>query len=469
MADQRIRRALLSVSDKTGLVAFATALKAHGIEIVSTGGTAAALKAAGLAVADVSELTGFPEMMDGRVKTLHPRVHGGLAGDPRQRRARRSRQRARHRADRSAGRQSLSVRGDGAKGAGYDACIENIDIGGPAMIRAAAKNHDGVTVVVDPSDYERVLARNRSERRRDDAGAAQRTRRQGVRAHGRLRRGDQQLVRGGARADKRPSGGPSAAGSGKRCATARTRTSGGLLCLDGERTPGVATAVSSRARSSPTTTSTTRTRRFELGCRVRRQDAPPSPSSSMPIRAASPSAQTLKEAYLKALRCDPVSAFGGIVALNGRSTREAAEEIAKIFTEVVIAPDADDEAKAIFAAKKNLRLLPTGGLPDPRAAGLRVKLASRRLARAVARRTQSSRTCELKVVTKRKPTRARDWPICSSPSSVAKHVKSNAIVYAKDGATVGIGAGQMSRVDSARIAALESGRGRKGGEGSPSR
>ncbi len=423
-----------------------------GVELISTGGTSAALRAEGLPVKDVSELTGFPEMLDGRVKTLHPKVHGGLLA---------IRGNAQH--DAQAAEHGIApidllvvnlypFEATVAKGAGYDECIENIDIGGPALIRGAAKNHADVTVDRRSAGLRARAGADARARRRDDAGNAQSACCQGVRAHGGLRCGDQPVVRRDARRGAASNGAPSAAGSRCRCATAKTRTSVPHSMPPAMRGPAWRWPFSTKARNSPTTTSMTPTRRWSWW--------PSSPSAGPAvaiIKHANPcgaaTAATLKDAYLKALRCDPVSAFGGIVALSGTIDAAAAEEIAKIFTEVVIAPAATDEAKKIFAAKKNLRLLTTGALPDPRAAGVTVRsLAGGLLVQS--RDNGVITAADLKVVSKRRPSE-RELADLLFAFKVAKHVKSNAIVYAKDGATVGIGAGQMSRVDSVRIAALK--------------
>jgi len=449
MADQRIRRALLSVSDKTGLISFATALINRGIELVSTGGTAAALKAAGLAVKDVSELTGFPEMMDGRVKTLHPKVHGGLLA---------IRGNAVH--DRAARDHGISpidllvvnlypFEATVAKQAAYDDCVENIDVGGPAMIRGAAKNHESVTVVVEPADYHRVLDEIAAN---DGATTLALRKTLAAKAFARTAAYDAAISNwfareiGSSTPDYRAFGGKLS----EALRYGENAHQSAALYLSAENRTGVATADQLQGKELSYNNINDTDAAFELVSEF----APSVPAVAI-IKHANPcgvaTGTSLADAYGKALACDPVSAFGGIIALNQAIDAEAANDITKIFTEVVIAPGATDEAKAIFATKKNLRLLLTGGLADSRAAGLNFKsVAGGFLVQS--RDASNADDLELKVVTKRAPTEAelRDLRFAFK---VAKHVKSNAIVYAKNGATVGVGAGQMSRVDSARIAA----------------
>jgi len=451
--EQKVRRALISVSDKAGLVDFATALAARGIDLVSTGGTAAALKIAGLAVRDVAELTGFPEMMDGRVKTLHPKVHGGLLA-------------IRGNAEHAAAADAHDIapidllvvnlypfEETVARTAPYDDCVENIDIGGPAMIRAAAKNHAGVAVVVDVADYARVLAEL-------DANGGATTlalrKRLAAKAYARTAAYDAAISNwfAGELGDTAPD---YRAFGGRLAETLRYGENPhqwAAFYTTGDKRPGVASARQHQGKALSYNNLNDTDAAFELVA-----EFDPARSAAVAIiKHANPcgvaTGSTLTEAYLAALRCDPVSAFGGIVALNRTLDAEAAEEIAKIFTEVVIAPSVTDEARAIFAAKKNLRLLTTGALPDPRAVGVLVKsLAGGLLVQS--RDNAVDDDLDLKVVTKRRPSEAEIADLRFA-FRVAKHVKSNAIVYAKAGATVGIGAGQMSRVDSARIAAIKS-------------
>jgi phosphoribosylaminoimidazolecarboxamide formyltransferase / IMP cyclohydrolase len=452
MPDPVIRRALISVSDKTGLVELARALSQRGVAILSTGGTAKALKEAGIPVTDIAEHTRFPEMMDGRLKTLHPLVHGGLLA-------------VRGNAEHDAAAKAHGIapidllivnlypfEATVAKSAVFEDCLENIDIGGPAMIRAAAKNHAAVTVVVEPADYARVLA-EMAER----AGATSLALRKALAAKAYARTAAYDAAISGWFANELGEPAPA------------WRTVGGKLAqqlrygenphqraafyLTGERRPGVATAVQHQGKELSYNNLADTDAAIEL---VAEFDPKLSAAVAI-IKHANPCGvalgKTLADAFARALRCDPVSPYGGIVALNRAIDEETARAIAAIFTEVVIAPDATPEAKAIFAKKKNLRLLTTGGLPDPRSPGL----AFRSLAGGFLVQSRDNAVVEdleLKVVSKRQPTE-QELADLKFAFKVAKHVKSNAIVYAKDGATVGIGAGQMSRLDSARIAALK--------------
>jgi phosphoribosylaminoimidazolecarboxamide formyltransferase/IMP cyclohydrolase len=402
MSDAAIRRALISVSDKTGLVDFAQALAAQGVEILSTGGTAKALKSAGIPVKDVAEHTGFPEMMDGRLKTLHPKVHGGLLAvrdDPQHTAA--------AQAHGIAPIDLLVVNlypfeATVAKGAAFAECIENIDIGGPAMIRAAAKNHAGVTVIVDPEDYARAL-----DAMRQHGGATTLALRKALAAKAYARTAAYDAAIGAWFADE----------LGERAPV--WRTVGGRLAQElrygenphqwaafyrsGDKRPGIASAVQHQGKELSYNNLNDTDAAFEL---VAEFDPKASPAVAI-IKHANPCGvalgATLAEAYAKALRCDPVSAFGGIIALNGTIDAATAREITSIFTEVVIAPDATDQAKAIFADKKNLRLLTTGGLPDARVAGL----AFRSLAGGFLVQSRDNAMVEdmqLKVVSRRQPT-----------------------------------------------------------------
>jgi len=445
-----IRRALLSVSDKTGLVDFARALFHAGVELVSTGGTARAIAEAGIAVRDVSDLTGFPEIMDGRVKTLHPSVHGALLG---------IRDDAEHRAAMEAhGIEPIDlvvvnlypfeeVRHSGAS---YAATVENIDIGGPAMVRASAKNHAYVAVVTDPEDYAAVL--NALDL---NAGSLSLDFRKKLAAKAFARTAAYDAAISGWFAEALEIEHPAWRAFGGQLETVmrygeNPHQQAGFY-VTGEKRPGVATARQLQGKQLSYNNINDTDAAFEL---VGEFD-PARTAAVAIIKHANPcgvaEAASLRQAYLNALACDPVSAFGGIVALNRILDAEAAEEIVKTFTEVIVAPDATEEAAAIVAAKKNLRLLVTGGLPDPRAAGAMVKSVAGGLL-VQGRDGAVVDDLDLNVVTKRAPSDA-ELADLKFAFRVAKHVKSNAIVYARRLATVGIGAGQMSRVDSSRIAA----------------
>ena len=445
----RIRRALISVSDKTGLVEFGRFLAAQGTEILSTGGTAKALRDAGVPVKDVSDHTGFPEILDGRVKTLVPQVHGGILG-------------RRDLADHLAQMDKHGIapidlvmvnlypfEATVAKGAAFEDCIENIDIGGPAMIRSAAKNHDSVVVVTDPSQ----LAALQAELSEHGGTTLALRRKLAAEAYGRTAAYDAAISTwfAGQNDEKFP---PRLSFSGTLRQTLRYGENphqSAAFYVDGSNRPGVATMrqVQGKELSYNNISDTD----AAIEC-VAEFDGP----AIVIVKHANPCgvavADDLVTAWDRAFLCDPVSPFGGIVAANRPLDAAAAEKIAAIFTEVVIAPDASDAARAVFARKKNLRLLLTGGMPDPSAPGMTFKSVaggflaqSRDAGRVVAE--------GLKVVTQRAPT-AQEIADLIFAFRVCKHVKSNAIIYAKGQATVGIGAGQMNRVESSRIAAWKS-------------
>jgi phosphoribosylaminoimidazolecarboxamide formyltransferase/IMP cyclohydrolase len=447
-----VRRALLSVSDKTGLIDFARALAKRGIELVSTGGTAKSLKAEGLAVTDVSAVTGFPEIMDGRVKTLHPKIHGGLLAD-----------RGNPDHVQALAAQAISpfellvvnlypFEQVTAQGAEWAMAIENIDIGGPAMIRAAAKNHGSLAVIVDPTDYASVL---KELDEHQGTVSLEARRRFAAKAFARTASYDAAIAQWFARELKENAPVYAALG-GKLIQSLRYGENphqSAAFYKSPEQREGVATAEQLQGKELSYNNINDTDAAFEC---VAEFDA--KTAACAIVKHANPCgvalSKSLADAYRKALACDPVSAFGGIIAFNRPIDGETAEEIVKIFTEVIIAPGADDAAREIIAEKKNLRLLITQGLPDPQASGLLFKtvaggflLQSRDGGHVAAK--------DLKVVTKRMPTSA-ELADLQFAFTVAKHVKSNAIVYAKHGATVGIGAGQMSRVDSTRIAAAKS-------------
>ncbi|UWQ21433.1 bifunctional phosphoribosylaminoimidazolecarboxamide formyltransferase/IMP cyclohydrolase [Jannaschia sp. W003] len=441
-----LRRALLSVSDKTGLEDLGRALAARGVELVSTGGTARALRDAGLQVRDVSELTGFPEMMDGRVKTLHPMVHGGLLA-----------LRDAHAADMEAhGIAPIDLlvvnlypfEVTVARGAGEDEAVENIDIGGPAMIRAAAKNHPWVCTLTDAEDYAALLSELEAN---DGATTLAFRRRCAAVAYGRTAAYDAAVATWMARWEETPPRRVAAAGTlAQSLRYGENPHQSAAFYRDGSARPGVGSATQHQGKALSYNNLNDTDAAFEL---VAEFD-PATPAVAI-IKHANPcgvaTGGSFTEAYARAFDCDRTSAFGGIVALNGPLDGPTAEAIAGIFTEVVIAPEATDEARAVFAAKKNLRLLTTGALPDPRAP----RRAMRQIAGGWLVQDHDAAMIaesDLRVVTKRAPSEAQMRDLLFA-WRVAKHVKSNAIVYARDGATVGVGAGQMSRLDSSRIAA----------------
>jgi phosphoribosylaminoimidazolecarboxamide formyltransferase/IMP cyclohydrolase len=447
---RKIARALLSVSDKTGLIEFARALIGHGIELVSTGGTAKALKDAGLKVLDVSELTGFPEMMDGRVKTLHPKVHGGLLA------MRDNKEHAGAMAQHGIKPIDLLVvnlypfEATIAKGASYEDCIENIDIGGPAMIRAAAKNHNDVAVIVDAGDYSVVL-----DELEANSGATTLGLRKKLAAKAYARTAAYDAAISNWFADTLNDPAPDYRAFGGRLAEAlrygENPHQSAAFYRGGPARAGIATAKQLQGKQLSYNNLNDTDAAYEC---VAEFD-PRRTAACVIVKHANPcgvaEGKDLADAYRKALACDPTSAFGGIVALNRKLDAEAARAITEIFTEVIIAPEADDEAIKVVGAKKNLRLLIAGGLPDPRERGWLVKTVAGGLL-VQSRDNATVDEMQLKTVTKRAPseTELRDLRFAFR---VAKHVKSNTIVYAKDSATVGVGAGQMSRVDAARIGA----------------
>jgi phosphoribosylaminoimidazolecarboxamide formyltransferase/IMP cyclohydrolase len=445
-----IGRALISVSDKSGLIELARALAGFGVELISTGGTSGMLRAAGLRVRDVAEVTGFPEMMDGRVKTLHPNIHGALL------------------ALRDDDEHLLAMAAHGiepidllisnlypfeetvAKGADAATCIENIDIGGPAMIRAAAKNHRSVAVVTDPADYAPLLEQLRAQ---DGATSMAFRQKLALAAFSRTAAYDT-AVSGWLAAEFAEPFPPHRSFAGRLAQPLRYGENPhqrAAFYRDSTRREGVATAHQWQGKELSYNNINDTDAAYELVAEFAPKDGP----ACAIIKHANPCgvarAATLREAYLKAYACDQTSAFGGIVALNMALDAETAAEIVKIFTEVVIAPGASEAAREIFAAKKNLRLLTTRGLPDPSVPGLAFRQVAGGLLvqdRDVAALDRQA----LRVVTKRAPSPAEMADLLFA-WTVAKHVKSNAIIYVKDGATVGVGAGQMSRIDSTRIAA----------------
>ena len=452
MSDDLLRpitRALLSVSDKTGLVPFAKALSVRGVEILSTGGTAKALTDAGLSVIDVADITGYPEMLDGRVKTLHPAIHGGLLarrGQPDHVAA------LEHHGIRSIDLLAVNLypfTDAVTRDAPYDECVENIDIGGPALIRGAAKNHADVTVVSEPCDYGDVLEELANN---NGATTIELRKRLAALAYARMSAYDAAIAQWFARQQGEifP---PILTLAGKlkqRLRYGENPHQDAAFYGGGERRRGVATAEQIQGKELSFNNLNDTDAAFELACEFAE------PAVAI-IKHANPcgvaTAATLHQAWDKALACDPVSAFGGIIAVNRPLDAATAEAIAKLFAEVVIAPAIENDARTVLARKTALRVLVTGGMPDPAAPGMTL----RSLAGGYLLQTRDNgrvQAGQLKTVTKRAPT-DRELADLLFAFRVAKYVKSNAIVYAKGGATVGIGAGQMSRVDSARIAAMK--------------
>ncbi|WP_299308745.1 bifunctional phosphoribosylaminoimidazolecarboxamide formyltransferase/IMP cyclohydrolase [uncultured Croceicoccus sp.] len=446
-----VRRALLSVSDKTGLADLGQALAERGVELVSTGGTARTLREAGLTVKDVSDITGFPEMMDGRVKTLHPMVHGGLLA-------------VRDNPDHAA---AMEEHGIGAidlvvvnlypfaetvkSGADRDTVIENIDIGGPSMVRSAAKNHAYVAMLTDPADYDELL-------NQIDAGGTKLSfrKRMAAKAFAATAAYDAAISQWFAYVDQEERFPPRRAMASRLVTSLRygenPHQKAALYVPEGPHVAGLPQAEQVQGKALSYNNYNDANAALELVA-----EFAGGPPTVVIVKHANPcgvaTADTLAEAWERALACDSVSAFGGIVAVNRPLDGATAERIAKIFTEVVVAPGADDDARAVFAKKKNLRLLLTDGLPDARRAGVtQVVIAGGLLVQD--RDAAHISPADLKVVTKRAPTDA-ELKDCLFAWTVARHVKSNAIVYAKDGQTAGIGAGQMNRRDSARIAAMK--------------
>lgn len=447
-----VRRALISLSDKSGLDELARGLEKHGVEIVSTGGTAARLREQGARVRDVSELTGFPEMMDGRVKTLHPKVHGALLG-------------VRDHPEHAAAMDEHGISPIDLvvvnlypflktvmSGADRETIIENIDIGGPSMVRSAAKNHAYVAIVTDPADYEALLV----ELDRYGGSTSHELRRKlAAKAFALTAAYDSTISQWFAFADQHER-------FPQRWTLSSTlkmplrygenpHQEAALYLPVGPAAKGVAQAEQVQGKELSYNNLNDASAALELVSEFR--DGPP---TIVIVKHANPcgvaTRDTLVDAWGEALACDTVSAFGGIVATNRALDAATAEAITDIFTEVVVAPDADEEAKAVFARKKNLRLLLTGPLPDPARTGQTLAVIAGGILVQDRDNGMVSRD-QLRCVTKRQPSE-RELRDCLFAWTVAKHVKSNAIVYARDGVTAGIGAGQMNRRDSARIAAI---------------
>jgi phosphoribosylaminoimidazolecarboxamide formyltransferase/IMP cyclohydrolase len=447
-----VRRALISLSDKTGLEELAAGLARHGVEIVSTGGTAAKLREFGASVRDISEVTGFPEMMDGRVKTLHPNVHGGLLA-------------VRDNPEHAAAMEEHGIEpidlvvvnlypflNTVMSGADRDTIIENIDIGGPSMVRSAAKNHAHVAIVTDPADYSALL-----EQLDAQGGTTLEFRKMlAAKAYALTAEYDSIVSQWFGFSEGKERWPDSWTFATRKKMNLRygenPHQSAALYIPVGPSSRGVGQAEQVQGKELSYNNLNDANAALELVAEFR--DGPP---TIVIVKHANPcgvaTRDTLLDAWTEALACDSVSAFGGIVAANRPLDAATAEAITQIFTEVVVAPDADNEARAIFAKKKNLRLLLTGELPDPARGGQTIAVIAGGL---LVQDRDSGRITrdDLKVVTKRLPT-IQEIADCLFAWTVAKHVKSNAIVYARDGVTAGIGAGQMNRRDSARIAAAK--------------
>jgi phosphoribosylaminoimidazolecarboxamide formyltransferase/IMP cyclohydrolase len=456
-----IRRALVSVSDKAGLVELGRFLASRGVEILSTGGSAKALAEAGVPVIEVADYTGFPEIMDGRVKTLQPRIHGGLLavrGDLEHERAM-----AEH------GIRPIDLlivnlypfEATVAGGAAFEDCIENIDIGGPALIRAAAKNHAFVTVIVDPADYPALCDAMAAG---DGATTPELRRRLAAKAYAHTGAYDAAIAAWFTKVEGEtfPQRLALAASLRQTMRYGENPHQAASFYTSGEARPGVATARQVQGKELSYNNLADTDAAFELVAEF-------GPPAVAIIKHANPCGvaigATLGDAWNKALACDPVSAFGGIVAVNRPLDAATARGMASLFLEVIIAPSIEEEALAVLSAKKNLRVLAAGGLPDPRATGLTFRSLAGGL--LVQQRDTLTQPAETRVVTRRAPNNSERIDL-DFAFIVCKHVKSNAIVFAKDGATVGVGAGQMSRVDSARIAAWKAEDARKAaGEAEP--
>ena len=444
----RIERALISVSDKAGLVELGKALAGHRIEILSTGGSAKTLREAELQVVEVSDHTGFPEIMDGRVKTLQPSIHGGILA------RRTDAGHAKAMADHQIAGIDLVVvnlypfEATVARGADFPTCVENIDIGGPALIRAAAKNHDFVTVMVDPADYPALLAELAANQ---GATTLALRRRLAATAYARTAAYDSAIANwfAGQQGQTFPEQFTLAAKRVQILRYGENPHQQAAFYADGSNRPGVATARMIQGKELSYNNIGDTEAAYECVAEFE------GPACAI-IKHANPCGVALgkdiTEAYLRALACDPVSAFGGIIAFNRPLDARTATEVVKILTEVVIAPEASAEALEVMAARKNVRVLLAGGMPDPHSTGMTLKsVAGGYLLQS--RDNGHLTRAHLKVVTKRAPTE-REIEDLLFAFTVCKHVKSNAIVYAKDGTTVGVGAGQMNRRDSSRIAAI---------------
>jgi phosphoribosylaminoimidazolecarboxamide formyltransferase / IMP cyclohydrolase len=455
-----VERALISVFDKTGIVEFAKRLAALKIEILSTGGTSKLLREAGVTVRDVSDFTGWPEMLGGRVKTLHPKVHGGLLY------RRKNKDDQAQAAEHGISPIDLVVvnlypfEATAAKsGLTAEELIENIDIGGPTMLRSAAKNFESVTVITDPADYARVALELEAARETSLATRVDLARKvfaatstyDGMittelerlsAATGHVTLTDRELLPERVHISLRKQ---QALRYGEN-----PHQAAALYVPAGREIAGLAAAKQLQGKELSYNNLVDLEAARSIAAEFKRPTA-------VIIKHNNPCGtaeqETLREAYLKAFACDPVSAFGGVLAFNKVVDAATAEEVVKLFAECIVAPGFDDAAKKIFAAKKNLRLLelPAGGLELEKELQLKCILGGMLVQQPDLGELKDS---ELRTVTKRVPT-AEEMATMRFAWKVSKHVKSNAIVFAKDSATLGVGAGQMSRVDSVKLAVMK--------------
>ena len=443
-----VRRALLSVSDKRGLIPFAQGLTDLGVEIISTGGTCRALREAGLDVIEVSEKTGFPEIMDGRVKTLHPKIHGGLLG-------RRGTDEATMDEHGIEPIDLLAVnlypfeQTIAREDATLDDAIENIDIGGPAMIRAASKNHDGVAVVVDPDDYDDVLESLKSQQLSIEA-----RRKLAAKAYAHTASYDTAITKYLSAALEEPLPGDKILYSGtllERMRYGENPHQEAGFYVD-QQAPAGSLATATQLQGKALSYNNIADSDAAVEC-VRQFDAP----ACVIVKHANPCgvavAGTILEAYEKAFRTDPTSAFGGIIAFNRPLDATTAKAIIdRQFVEVIVAPEIDADAAETLKEKKNVRVLRTGPW-DSATPGFDFKKVSGGL---LVQTSDMGRITadDLKVVTEKAPTPEQIEDMLFA-WTVVKYVKSNAIIFCKDNMTIGVGAGQMSRVYSTKIAAIK--------------
>jgi len=444
----KITRALISVSDKTGLVDLGKKLIEKNIEILSTGGSAKMLRDAGITVTEVGDYTGFPEMMNGRVKTLHPKIHGGLLF------VRDSEEHKTQAKEHDIGAIDLVIvnlypfRETVASGADFDECIENIDIGGPAMVRSAAKNHKSVTIITDSSQYKELLSQIDQN---DGSTTIEFRKKLAAAAYSHTASYDSAISNWFSKElnQETPETLNISATLRQKLRYGENPHQSAAFYVTDTTTPSISSAIQVQGKELSYNNINDTDSAFNLISEFKDKPTIAIIKHANPCGVATD--ETLVDAYKRALSCDPSSAFGGIIACNRPLDGATASEITKIFSEIIIAPDMDDEAKEIVAKKKNLRVLLTKDMTDPTRKGNIVKSVSGGFL-VQSRDNIILNKDQLKVVTKRKPSE-QEMADMIFAFTVGKHVKSNTIIYAKDGATVGIGAGQMSRVDSAKIAA----------------